>query len=239
MGRALKRLKAIARNRVLRPIRAWFVARRRRRRRAWRVDVSKFIAPGAPVRLNIGCGPNAKTGWVNIDLDHGADLVMDVCEGLPFDDASCDLIYSEHFLEHLMSPNERAPFLTECRRVLKADGRIEIGVPDARYVVESCLNDPIDPDFLATAALNNWCYPEFCRTGFEYINYHFRMGEQHKFAFDFTTLKLHLEDAGFSDIRQREFDPSLDCQKRAVGTLYVVGMVGPVKDEEAVEGATS
>lgn len=238
MERALSRLKTIARNQVLRPIRAWLVAIRRRRRRTWRVDLSKFIAPGKPVRLNVGCGPNAKPGWVNIDLGHGADLVMDVCEGLPFDDDSCDLIYSEHFLEHLLNPDESAPFLEECRRVLEADGRIEIGVPDARYVVESCLNDPIDPDFLATAALNNWGYPEFCRTGFEYINYHFRLGEQHKFAFDLTTLKLQLEDAGFRDIRQRDFDPSLDCPKRAPGTLYVVGTVGEAKGEEAVEGAT-
>ena len=46
---------------------------------------------------------------------------------------------------------------------------------------------PIDPDFLSTAALNNWGYPESCRTGFEYINYHFRTDEQHKFAFDLTT----------------------------------------------------
>jgi len=203
---------------------------RRRRRRAWRIDVSKFIAPGEPVQLNIGCGPNAKSGWVNIDLGPGGDVVLDVREGLPFDDDSCDLIYSEHFLEHLIYPDESMPFLEECRRVLEADGRIEIGVPDARYVVESCRNDPIDPDFLAAAALNGWGYPESCRTGFEYINYHFRMGEQHKFAFDLTTLKLQLENAGFRSIRQRDFDPSLDSQKRAAGTLYVVGTIAEVED---------
>jgi predicted SAM-dependent methyltransferase len=239
MGRALWLLKAAARTWPLRSIRARLVAMRRRQRRAWRIDVSKFIAPGEPVQLNVGCGSKAKPGWVNIDLSPAADLVLDVREGLPFDDYSCDLIYSEHFLEHLIYPDESVSFLEECLRVLKVDGRIEIGVPDARYVVESCRNDPIDPDFLATAALNNWRYPESCRTGFEYINFHFRMGEQHKFAFDLTTLKLHLEDAGFGGIRQRAFDPSLDCQKRAVGTLYVVGTIAEVKDEEAVEGTKS
>lgn len=236
MGPALKWLKAVARTWPLRSIRTRCVSMRRRRRRAWRVDVSKFIAPGEPVRLHVGCGTNVKPGWVNVDRGGDADLVMDVRGGLPFDDYSCDLIYSEHFLEHLIYPGESIPFLKECRRVLKGDGRIEIGVPDSRYVVESCLSDPVDPHFLAAAELNNWRYTKSCRTGFEYINYHFRLDEQHKFAFDFTTLKLHLEDAGFRDVHQRDVDPNLDCPERAAGTLYVVGLVGEAKDEEAVEG---
>jgi len=226
MGIAQRVIKRAARIGPLRSIRARLVAMRVQRRRSWRVDVSKFIEPGCPFRLNVGCGTNPKPGWVNIDLGRGADVAVDVRGGLPFDDHSCDLIYSEHFLEHLIYPQESVPFLRECRRILKADGRIEIGVPDAHYVVESCLNDPIDPDFLATVELNDWGYPESCRTGFEYINYHFRLDEDHKFAFDLTTLRLHLEDAGFADIRQRDFDSSLDCQKRAVGTLYVVATPG-------------
>jgi predicted SAM-dependent methyltransferase len=231
MGGDLRFIKAAARTWPLRSIRARLGAMRRQRRRAWRVDVSKFISPGEPFRLNVGCGPNVKPGWVNIDLGRGADVAVDVREGMPFDDHSCDLIYSEHFLEHLIYPQESVPFLKECRRILRADGTIEIGVPDARYVVESCLNDPIAPNFLAAVELNEWGYPESCRTGFEFINYHFRLGERHKFAFDLTTLSLQLEDAGFSDVRQRDFDPSLDCEKRAVGTLYVVATVGAGKDE--------
>jgi len=211
--------------------------RKRQQRRAWRVDPATFIAPGEPIQLNVGSGRNPKPGWLNIDLDRGADLVMDVREGLPFEDHSCDRIYSEHFLEHLIYPEESVPFLAECRRVLKADGQIEIGVPDARYVVESCWNDPIDPEFLATAELNDWGYPASCRTGFEYINYHFRLDENHKFAFDLATLKLQLEDAGFTHFRQREFDPSLDCPKRAVATLYAVASTAEPKDQEPLDGA--
>ncbi len=213
-----------------RRIRARLDAMRAQKRRAWRVAPAKFIAAGNPFRLNVGCGTNAKPGWLNIDLGRDADLEVDVREGLPFDDHSCDLIYTEHFLEHLIYPEESVPFLQECRRILKADGRLEVGVPDARSVVESCLGETIDPDFLANDKLHDWGYPATCRTGFEYINYHFRLGEHHKFAFDLATLKLQLEDAGFADVRPRDFDPSLDCPKRAAGTLYAVARITPKED---------
>ena len=40
-------------------------------------------------------------GWVNIDIEPGADLIIDVRKGWPLDDCSVNFIYSEHFLEHL------------------------------------------------------------------------------------------------------------------------------------------
>ena len=52
-------------------------------------------------RLHIGCGQEAIPGWINIDNRElpGVDRVLDVRQGLPFQDASA--IYAEHFLEHL------------------------------------------------------------------------------------------------------------------------------------------
>lgn len=177
---------------------------------------------GPPYKLNVGCGNNLKDGWVNIDLQESADLAIDVNYGLPFDDDSCELIYSEHFLEHLEYPDESVPFLRACNRVLRPGGLIHIGVPDSRYVVESCLKDPIDPAFLNKVKTHKWGYPEHCQTGFEFINYHFRLNGHHKFAFDYSTLKAQLERAGFSNVRERLFDPKLDTLSRAEGTLYVV-----------------
>lgn len=182
----------------------------------------RLIHLGPPYKLNVGCGKNIKEGWINIDLLESADLAINIRYGLPFDDDSCELIYSEHFLEHLENPDESVPFYQACQRVLGPGGCIHIGVPDSRYVVESCLKDPIDPEFLIKVKTHNWGYPEYCQTGFEFINYHFRLNGQHKFAFDYFTLKAQLERAGFRNVRERPFDPQLDTLSRAEGTLYVV-----------------
>jgi hypothetical protein len=58
----------------------------------------------------------------------------------------------------------------------------------------------------------------------EHINYHFRQGNEHRFAYDFVTLQGALVDSGFSKVEQRDFDPSLDSEDRKVGTLYVNGI---------------
>src|SRR5678816_1608978 len=57
------------------------------------------------LKLQFGCGRNIKTGFVNIDSNPAADLGLDLRESLPFENGSCSLIYSEHFLEHLVYPD--------------------------------------------------------------------------------------------------------------------------------------
>ena len=174
-----------------------------------------------PYKLNIGCGKNIKDGWINIDINPPAEITIDVNKGLPFPSNSCELIYSEHFLEHLSYPDESIPLLKECYRVLSPGCVIHVGVPDSRYVVESCIKDPIDAEFLRKAKEYKWGYPDYCQTGFEFINYHFRLRGQHKFAFDFITLKSHLEQVGLVDVKKREYNPALDTISRAEGTLYM------------------
>tara|TARA_B100000029_G_scaffold392599_1_gene389640 strand:- start:2231 stop:2917 length:687 start_codon:yes stop_codon:yes gene_type:complete len=183
--------------------------------------INKFDKKHKPFKLHIGCGNNKKNDWINIDLTGNPDLKIDVRFGLPFKDSSCSIIYSEHFLEHLEYPNESMPFLKECNRVLDKGGVIHIGVPDSKYVVDSCIQNPIDSEWLKKAKKHNWGYPEDCITGYEFINFHFRLNGHHKFAFDFSTLKSQLERSGFIDVKQRLYDSDLDSLNRAEGTLYV------------------
>src|SRR3989344_4122016 len=63
------------------------------------------------LKLNIGCGPNLKQGWINIDFRPDSDLGLDLRENLPFDDNCCDLIYSEHFMEHIDFPDDTNRFV--------------------------------------------------------------------------------------------------------------------------------
>ena len=70
-------------------------------------------------KLNLGCGPNPKLGWINIDLfDAHADLRLDLRETWPFPDASISHVYSEHVFEHFEIHREVAHFLSEAHRVL-------------------------------------------------------------------------------------------------------------------------
>ena len=79
-------------------------------------------------KLNIGCGRNIKSGWLNVDLSDDADVTLDMREPFPFQGNSFQIIYSEHFLEHIDYPEQTLAFLRECYRVLEAGGIFSVGV---------------------------------------------------------------------------------------------------------------
>jgi SAM-dependent methyltransferase len=55
---------------------------------------------------------------------------------LPFDDASFDVIVSNHVIEHVGGPDQQLEHLRECRRVLIAGGRGYLAVPNRWMLVE-------------------------------------------------------------------------------------------------------
>lgn len=129
----------------------------------------------SPVVLNLGCGTRTSPACVNIDwsiylrlkrsrvgpkiaplilpgerLERFRNLdsrviVHDLRRGIPAQDASVDVVYHSHVLEHI--DRDQVPsFFGEVRRVLKPDGIHRIVVPDLellcrRYLehLESCL----------------------------------------------------------------------------------------------------
>jgi predicted SAM-dependent methyltransferase len=81
-------------------------------------------------RLNLGCGPYKREGFINIDLNPlwEPDMVRDLKRGLPFDSNSVQQINAHHLLEHL--DFEHLFFvLEECHRVLVDGGILDIVVP--------------------------------------------------------------------------------------------------------------
>jgi SAM-dependent methyltransferase len=89
------------------------------------------VTPGQPVRIDLGCGANKKTGFLGLDfvdapgVDHVLDLTKD---RYPFDDASVDEVFSAHFLEHIEAPNN---VFSEIGRIAKDGARIEFWTPYA------------------------------------------------------------------------------------------------------------
>ncbi len=171
------------------------------------------------LKLHLGCGWITKEGWVNIDLVYkDADLNLDLREPLPFDNSSCSNIYSEHFLEHVDYPVGAEVFLKECFRVLNPNGVFSVGVPDTELPLLEYAKVKDEDYFQKAKAL--W-HPEWCVTEMEHINYHFRQDGDHRFAYDYETLKYFLEKIGFVKVVRREFDPKIDTAEREFATLYV------------------
>lgn len=103
LSRPLYGALALSAKLTTRPVRAALrtLVREWRIMRAHRRGVRKALAATLPCALHIGCGPNRKPGWINIDLNQDADICLDLPEPLPFPDNSVKMVYSEHFFEHL------------------------------------------------------------------------------------------------------------------------------------------
>lgn len=128
------------------------------------------------MRLNLGSGPRAVPGWINIDrspnlvLDrtpaikqalhrlgvlHDAHLTPwsraivrhDIRRRLPYPDGSVDAIYSSHTLEHLYLAEARQ-VLAECVRLLRPGGLLRLALPDAERLAREFLAaaESGDPD---------------------------------------------------------------------------------------------
>lgn len=180
------------------------------------VRKAKQLQNGADLKLHLGCGQNIKTGWVNVDIFAAqADLQLDLRERFPFPSGCASCVFSEHFFEHLEYPNPAIDFLKECWRVLQPGGTLSLGVPDTEWPIVSYANG--DPTYFDLA--RERFHPAWCNTRMHNLNYHFRQGREHKYAYDFETLKQILEGAGFITVERRSFVLGLDCDARRVDFL--------------------
>ena len=84
-------------------------------------------------RLHVGCGSEIIPGWCNIDVQDlpGVDIVLDVTRGFSFSDV--DLIYCEHFIEHLRF-DQGFSFLDACYDSLSAGGVLRLSTPNLEWV---------------------------------------------------------------------------------------------------------
>lgn len=165
----------------------------------------------APYRLNVGCGTVRFDGWVNLDENaslNTVDVVWDLRRGLPVEDASCELIYCEHLLEHL-TVEQGLTFLRECRRALTKAGVLRVAMPSLDVILERAVSDKWrDQDWLAWSKHGN------VKTRAEMINVAFR-NWGHQYLYDREELHRRLAEAGFSRVVDCEFgDSTRDELKR-------------------------
>ncbi|MFT7667942.1 MAG: SAM-dependent methyltransferase [Planctomycetota bacterium] len=83
------------------------------------------------LRLHLGCGPDRREGWVNVDVnpEFNPDIIAPASELPMLDDASCSVIESCHLFEHLTLAQARAA-LREWRRLLAPGGELCLELPN-------------------------------------------------------------------------------------------------------------
>jgi len=90
------------------------------------------VAPIAQeVRLDLGCGPNKREGFIGVDerqFDGKVDVIQDLRKPWQWKADSVDEVHCSHFLEHLNGA-ERIHFFNELYRVLRKDAKATIIVP--------------------------------------------------------------------------------------------------------------
>lgn len=99
---------------------------------AW--DLVALEGDGELAVADIGCGAKKQVQpAVGVDAvaQPGVDVVADLDEGLPFDDASLDHVFAVHILEHV---GDMVGVMAELHRVLKPTGVLHVLCPDWRHV---------------------------------------------------------------------------------------------------------
>ncbi|NTW33610.1 MAG: methyltransferase domain-containing protein, partial [Bacteroidetes bacterium] len=199
------------------------------------------------VRLNLGCGPNVITDWVNVDYAFGAKLakyklfkilnkkyhligcdwnpdifIHNLTKKFPWVDNSVDIIYSSHTLEHL-SKNEGIFFISECYRVLKGNGVIRIIVPDLLEIINQyregkiAANDVLEELGVLTIEKNNINIRSLIKI---------IISTPHKCMYDCDTLLNIMKSSGFKAQEKKAFDSVIkDISKIEIITADFVRLI--------------
>jgi len=136
------------------------------------------------VKIHLGCGTKRLPGYTHVDAraevepDHVADVLDLAC----FDADSADLIYFCHGLEHV-GFGAVGDALAEWGRVLKPGGELRLAMPDF-HAIAKAYNDGVSLRLVRYALMGGQGYAE---------NFHYS-------TWDFDTLKVALEAAGYTGV---------------------------------------
>jgi predicted SAM-dependent methyltransferase len=92
--------------------------------------------------LNIGCGSKFHKDWINMDMASASPdvKIANFLKGIPLPDASMDVVYHSHVLEHF-SRRDGEQLIAHCSRVLKPGGIIRIALPNLEVMVREYLDN--------------------------------------------------------------------------------------------------
>lgn len=139
------------------------------------------------LRLHLGAGARKLPGYTSVDIrpEVDPDIVADIERLDEFKNASAEVIYAAHVLEHIPRPHILT-VLEEWRRVLRPGGTLRLSVPDFKVLAELYLYDDVSM-WRITGPLHG-------RQDYE--------ANTHYISFDYEYLAWMLGTAGYHDIRR-------------------------------------
>lgn len=180
-------------------------------------DLEKGSIPLPPadgkMKLNLGSFTTMfHHGWINID-QHALDAWAgangfiyhrhDLLSGIPFPDATIDLVYASHFLEHFDSAKGLA-ILRECHRVMKPGAVMRLAVPDAKLLAEKYLAGTLgDYDEISDGCAN---------ASSQAAKFWSLLFSGHSASYDFEAISTILRAAGFTSFEKCLFRGSVSPQ---------------------------
>lgn len=183
------------------------------------------------LKVNLGCGDDIKPGWINIDIvpklpppkinpavgSSPEFINYDLRLGLPLKSASCDVIYSSHFFEHL-EYKYGLKLMRDCYEALQPGGVFRIALPNLKQWFGAYLQN--DHEYFELIDILR-ILPEIepgTETFVDYVNYGVYQYGEHKCIYDEEKISLILLGIGFSSVIvssfQKDIDPSTPERRR-------------------------
>lgn len=164
-------------------------------------------------KLNLGCGDQKLTGYINIDAEEKCkpDLIWDfVREPLPYEKESVDEVVLFHTIEHIKKTTHPV-ILKRIHHVLKPEGRLVVSYPEFKEIAQRWLDNHRGMrKYWEATIFGRQLYPS----------------DTHLCAMDSTEFKIVLEENGFISIETfpepapNEFSTIVRCRRSQVFLNY-------------------
>ena len=186
--------------------------------------------------VQYGCGLSAPKGWINFDsspsLIIGKIPVLknlfkkhippfptnvkygNIVKGLPINNDSCKAVYASHVLEHLALEDFRIA-LNNTYNILTKGGVFRLVVPDLEWCIKEYQANLLE--------IRSYKFMENAHLGLLkrerglIASLRNMLGQStHLWMWDYTSMKLELEKAGFKNIRRASFNDSSELKFKDV-----------------------
>jgi predicted SAM-dependent methyltransferase len=176
-------------------------------------------SPAVPYRVEIGCGPTRRPGWVATDITWNAPYYLDGTKPWPFPAASVQYVYGDNVIEHLpLGPNRL--LLRHAHEAMVPGGVIRLATPDVGRLVELYL--ACGPEAQALLAFHRQ-QGHVADHQVDVLRANFNEHGHHRgYLWDLESLSEELQAAGFKDPRRCQVghsdDPVLRGLEDRIGT---------------------